>query len=174
MFDVSVNAESGAFDEGALGNAALRLADWKAQLVALGPLVCLHRREDYEQLRENALPWLARSRALAISEIDFEGPREALRLYDLDGQPALQLCLLPDSDFLAWERLTQSLPFRADAAESLCKPSWMARLLWRARVGRFLYWNDRLRFEPWAAMSPCGERSAEAWSARCHCGPCQR
>lgn len=174
MFDVSANGESGAFDEGVLNNAALRLAEWEAQLVALGPVVCLHRREDDARLREDALPLLAWSRALAISEIDAEGPREALRLYDLDGQPALQLCLLPDSDFLAWERLTRSLPARTGATGSLCKPSWMTRLLWRARVGRFLHWNGRLRFEPWAAMSPCGERSAEAWSARCHCGPCQR
>ena len=66
------------------------------------------------------------------------------------------------------------LPVRAEAAAPLCRPSWLARLLWRARVGRFLHWNGRLRFEPWAAMSPCGERSAEAWSARCRCGPCQR
>lgn len=174
MFDVSDNAEPGTFDARGLGHAAQRLADWKSQLVALGPVVCLHRREDFARLREDALPLLARSRALAISEIDSEGPREALRLYDLDAQPALQLCLLPDSDFLAWERLTQSLPARAGATGPLCKPSWMARLLWRARVGRFVRWNGRLRFEPWAATSPCGERSAEAWSARCHCGPCQR
>ena len=174
MFDVSDNAEPGTFDARGLGHAAQRLADWESQLVALGPVVCLHRREDFARLREDALPLLARSRALAISEIDSEGPREALRLYDLDGQPALQLCLLPDSDFFAWERLTQSLPARAGATGPLCKPSWMARLLWRARVGRFVRWNGRLRFEPWAATSPCGERSAEAWSARCHCGPCQR
>jgi len=174
MFDVSDNAEPGAFEERALSSAARRLVDWEAQLVALGPVVCLHRREDYEQLREDALPMLAWSRALAISEIDSEGPREALRLYDLDGQPSMQLCLLPDSDFLVWERLTRSLPSRAEAAGSLCRPSWMARLLWRARVGRFLHWKGCLRFEPWAGTSPCGERSAEAWSARCHCGPCQR
>jgi len=37
MFDVSANGESGAFDEGVLNNAALRLAEWEAQLVALGP-----------------------------------------------------------------------------------------------------------------------------------------
>jgi hypothetical protein len=174
MFDASDNAELGAFDAGALNAAALRLADWESSLIALGPVVCLHRREDAERLREDALPLLAWSRAQAISEVDSDGPREALRLYDLEGQAALQLCLLPDSDFLAWERLLQSLPVRAEAAAPLCRPSWLARLLWRARVGRFLHWNGRLRFEPWAAMSPCGERSAEAWSARCRCGPCQR
>lgn len=174
MFDTSDNAEARAFEAGALNSAVLRLADWESSLIALGPVVCLHRREDAERLRENALPLLARSRAQAISEVDSDGPREALRVYDRDGQPALQLCLLPDSDFLAWERLTQRLPFGADAAGSLCRPSWMARLLWRARVGRFLHGNGRLRFEPWAGTSPCGERSADAWSARCHCGPCQR
>lgn len=174
MFDASDTPEACAFDAGALNSAALRLADWESSLIGLGPVVCLHRREDAERLREDALPLLAWSRAQAISELDSDGPREALRLYDLDGQPALQLCLLPDSDFLAWERLTQRLPLRAAAAAPLCRPPWLARLLWRARVGRFLHWNGRLRFEPWAAMSPCGERSAEAWSARCRCGPCQR
>lgn len=174
MFDASDNAEASAFEADALNAAALRLADWEFSLIALGPVVCLHRREDAQRLREDALPLLAWSRAQAISEVDSDGPREALRLFDLEGQAALQLCLLPDSDFLAWERLTQRLPLRAEAPEPLCRPPWLARLLWRARVGRFLHWNGRLRFEPWAAMSPCGERSAEVWSARCRCGPCQR
>lgn len=174
MFEVADSGEHRSFDDSSLGAAVLRLAEWESGLIALGPLVCLHRREDFERLREDALPLLAWSRAQPLSEIDSDGPREALRFVDVNGAAALQLCLLPDSDFLAWERLVQRLPMQAAAATPLCRPSWLARLRWRARVGRFVRWSGRLRFEPWGAMSLCGERSADAWSSRCHCGPCQR
>lgn len=174
MFEIADSEGIGSFDEGALSAAALRLAEWEAALVALGPVVCLHRREDFDRLREDALPLLAWSRAQACCEVDSEGPREALRFLDHDGAPALQLCLLPDSDFLAWERLVQRLPQGQAPTAPLCRPSWLARLRWRARVGRFVVWDGRLRFEAWAAMSCSGERSAQAWSTRCRCGPCQR
>lgn len=174
MFEVPQSDDSSACGEGTPTVAALRRAEWETGLVELGPLVCLHRREDFECLQEDALPLLDWNRARALSEVDSDGPRDALRFHGPDGAVVLQLCLLPDSDFLAWERLLQRLPRAQTPTTPLCRPSWLAWLRWRARMGRFVVWKGRLRFEPWAAMSPCGERSADGWSARCHCGPCQR
>jgi len=70
MFDASDIPEACAFDAAALNSAALRLAGWESSLIGLGPVVCLHRREDAERLREDALPLLAWSRAQAISELE--------------------------------------------------------------------------------------------------------
>ncbi|SDD43439.1 hypothetical protein [Aquimonas voraii] len=144
-------------------------------LIALGPVVCLFRREDEARLILDPAPLLAQARAKLICEVDPEGPREALRLEDREGQPILQLCLLPDSDFLVWERLLLGLSAAPMPDEALCWPSWRVRLRWRARTGRFLDTRGSLRFQPCSApMSASGQRIAEAWCARYHCGACLR
>jgi hypothetical protein len=150
---------------------------WLAQaLASLGPLVCLHRRSDQRQLAIDAGPLLAGLRLQVLAEIDSSGPREALRFVDAHGVAVCQLCLLPDSDFLAWERLLALLQQRRQlsvAAIQLCQPPWLTRWRWRARAGRFVGTPDlRLALHAGASISACGERSINDWCQRCQCGPC--
>ncbi|WP_395788504.1 hypothetical protein [Aquimonas sp.] len=150
---------------------------WLAQaLAALGPLVCLHRRFDQRQLAIDAAPLLAGLRLQVQAEIDSSGPREALRFVDAHGVAVCQLCLLPDSDFLAWERLLALLQQRRQlsvAQAPLCQPPWLIRWRWRARAGRFVATSDlRLALHGSASISACGERSIHDWCQRCQCGPC--
>jgi hypothetical protein len=141
-------------------------------LQALGPIVCLHRREDAPQLACDAWALIRDARLQVAVEIDSEGPREALRFARPGGGVLLQICLLPDSDFLVWEQLLEcSRPQLAEGP--LCWPSWLARVRWQARIGRFGETSEGLGFMPLVRTSACGSRSAEAWRARCGCGPCR-
>ncbi|MCG6117149.1 MAG: hypothetical protein MEQ07_03010 [Aquimonas sp.] len=117
-----------AFDVGALG----------PRLAALGPVLCLYRRELARP--EHPPDWLAlcAARAQALCELSSEGPREALRFFDVAGRPLLQVCLLSDSDFLGWEQALQAPCVQRDPSPSpLCQLPWLARLRWRARLLRF-------------------------------------
>ena len=97
--------------------------DWSVlvpALVALGPVLhvdCLPAGGSVH-LVERA-PWPARSelvglacarRVAASVALDSDGPRECLHFLDDAGTPVTSIWLLPDSDFLAWERLIDSLP----------------------------------------------------------------
>jgi len=148
------------------------LSKLRTALPGLGPVVCVHRREDASRLQADASPLLTDAALQVVAEIDSEGPREALRVLRLGGGVLLQVCLLPDSDFLAWDRLLQDAPPPV-LQERLCWPAWLTRVRWQAQIGRFRLLDERLRFEPLPATSAFGARSAELWSARCGCGPCR-
>jgi len=168
MFDASdVHAQSPA--------ANPHSPTWRAiesvldRLVALGPVLCLYRREHAERLRLDASSLLSGVQAQAVAEIDRDGPREALCFSRPGGTVVVQVCLLPDTDFLAWERLIQSLADCSRRGEP-CRPRWSAWLRWQASAGRFCASGAGLQFEQIASMSASGQRSAQAWSARCCSG----
>lgn len=77
-----------------------------AQLAALGTVLCLYR-----PLLGSELAGWTRSATLAAQlQVDSDGLRESLWFFDRDGQCCWRLHLLPDSDFLAWDRLASALP----------------------------------------------------------------
>lgn len=77
-----------------------------AQLAALGTVLCLYR----PGLGSELSGW-ARSTSLAVQVLmDSDGLRESLWFFDRDGQCCWRLHLLPDSDFLAWDRVASALP----------------------------------------------------------------
>lgn len=66
-----------------------------------------------------AAPWPAHTellgmvcarRLVASVLVDSHGPRESLHFLGAGGWPLASIWLLPDSDFLAWERLLEHLP----------------------------------------------------------------
>ncbi|MCW5581345.1 MAG: Hemin transport protein [Luteimonas sp.] len=76
------------------------------QLAQLGVVLCLYRRQPGGELAG----WSQAVRAEAESALDSDGMQESLSFYDRDGRCCWRLCLLPDSDFLSWERLAACLP----------------------------------------------------------------
>lgn len=72
-----------------------------ASLTALGPLLCLYRA-----FETHVLTGLSHAAAIFPTvRIDNNGPCEALMFVEPDGRPCWQLYLLPDSDYLAWDKL---------------------------------------------------------------------
>jgi hypothetical protein len=104
-------------------------------LAALGAVLCLYRTPSGSELAG----WSQAVRTEACSEIDSDGLRESLDFYDADGRCCWQLYLLPDSDFLAWERLTASLPLACAPASG-----GIAERLWRRLA-------QGMRAAPWQA-----------------------
>jgi len=103
------------------------------QLAALGVVLCLHRPALGGELEG----W-RRARALAASQqLDSEGLHERLDFFDAQGDCCWQLCLLPDSDFLAWDRLVAGLPPASDTVAA-----GLAERLWRRLA-------QRLRGDAW-------------------------
>lgn len=74
-------------------------------LASLGPLLCLHRVSDAHVLSGYSA---ARSVHACVT-LDSEGPCEALLFFDASRRPCWRLYLLPDSDYLAWERAVACL-----------------------------------------------------------------
>lgn len=107
------------------------------QLEALGTVLCLYRPQPGGELAG----WTQAMAASAGSGLDSEGLCEQLRFFDRDGRCCWQLCLLPDSDFLAWEGVVASLP-RDDLGGAELPP--MHDRLWQRLAGR-------LRGEHWQA-----------------------
>ncbi|MGH8075965.1 MAG: hypothetical protein ACREPE_01385 [Lysobacter sp.] len=73
--------------------------------------------------------------------LDSDGLRESLWFYDGSGTVCWRLYLLPDSDFMAWDRLSQALPTRVehDPGSGVC------HRLWRRMT-------DQLRGDSWHAV----------------------
>lgn len=73
------------------------------QLAALGPVLCAYRGRLLDG-------WRAAVGATHGVCVDADGVREYVLLHDAGGRVCWRLYLLPDSDFLAWESLTATLP----------------------------------------------------------------
>lgn len=77
-----------------------------SQLAALGTVLCLYRPSFGSELAG----WTRSATLAAQLQMDSDGLRESLWFFDRDGQCCWRLHLLPDSDFLAWDRLASALP----------------------------------------------------------------
>jgi hypothetical protein len=98
------------------------------QLAALGTVLCLYRLQHGSELSG----WTQAAYAEAAVGVDSDGLRESVRFFDCEGRCCWRLHLLPDSDFLAWDRMMTSLPHRQEAAAS----HGVAERLWRRLAGR--------------------------------------
>ncbi len=107
-----------------------------AQLAALGAVLCLYRPQPGGALAG----WRQATYAEAQVGVESDGLRESLCFFDREGRACWRLCLLPDSDFLAWDRLAACLPSRV--AEK-CETG-VGQRLWQ-RLAR------RLTGESWCA-----------------------
>ncbi len=76
------------------------------QLAQLGVVLCLYRQQPGGELAG----WSQAVRAEAEAALDSDGMQESLLFYDRDDRCCWRLYLLPDSDFLSWERLAAHLP----------------------------------------------------------------
>lgn len=83
-----------------------------AQLAQVGTVLCLFRQQPGGELAG----WAQAVRAEAGAEVDSDGTCESLSFFDRADRCCWRLYLLPDSDFLAWERLAADLPRHADGA----------------------------------------------------------
>lgn len=106
------------------------------QLAALGTVLCLYR----PQLGGELSGWAQTARVESRTGVDSDGLRESLVFFDNEGHCCWRLYLLPDSDFLAWDRLLASLPCREEAEATI----GVGERLWRRLAGR-------LRGEQWQA-----------------------
>lgn len=80
------------------------------QLAALGTVLCLYRPRYGGEL----CGWAEATRAEVEVGVGNDDLRENLRFYNCHGRDCWRLCLLPDSDFLAWDRLIERLPRHPD------------------------------------------------------------
>ncbi len=108
------------------------------QLAALGTVLCLYRPQHGSELSG----WAQAVRVEVRIGVESDGLRESLMFFDREGRCCWQLWLLPDSDFLAWDRLAASLPSHdAGAAQA-----GIGERLWQ-RLAR------RLTGEHWRACA---------------------
>lgn len=116
-------------------------------LAALGTVLCVYRSRCGDGLGGELGGWQQAVRAETWCGIDSDGWQECLQFRDRDGDCCWRLYLLPDSDFLAWERLQQTLP-RVEAPHATCRDCGLGRedgiagRLWRRA-------SLRLRGERW-------------------------
>lgn len=82
------------------------------QLAALGTVLCLYRPQHGSELSG----WSQAVRVEARIGLESDGLRESLLFFDREGRSCWQLWLLPESDFLAWDRLAACLPGRGACA----------------------------------------------------------
>ena len=83
-------------------------------LAALGPLLCLYRSDDPHVLSG----WSWAKTVQACIKINSDGPREALTFFDETRRACWQLHLLPDSDYLSWDRVLSCVRCELDATQS--------------------------------------------------------
>ena len=110
-----------------------------ARLAALGTVLCLYHADGSE-----LAGWHQAVAAHACQGVDSEGLRESLCFTDARGRCCWRLYLLPDSDFLAWDRLVCELPGQApgDAEGTVGERLWrrlaghLRGQRWRARALR--------------------------------------
>lgn len=76
-----------------------------AQLAGLGTVLCLYHADGSE-----LAGWQQAASAHACHGVDSEGIHESVCFCDARGRCVWRLYLLPDSDFLAWDRLVAQLP----------------------------------------------------------------
>lgn len=105
------------------------------ELAALGTVLCLYQGRSGGELAG----WSRAMQAEASSVLDSDGMRECLLFRDAAGDCCWKLYLLPDSDFLAWERLSSGLPMRMreDAGASGIAERMLQRLVGRVRDGEW-------------------------------------
>ncbi|MCS4236375.1 Hemin transport protein [Stenotrophomonas sp. BIGb0135] len=103
------------------------------QLASLGTVLCLYRPDSSE-----LGGWKHAVSAHACQGMDSEGIRESLCFADARGRCCWRLYLLPDSDFLAWDRLVSAFPARPEPVND----GGVAERLWRRLA-------TRLGAEPW-------------------------
>jgi len=106
------------------------------QLAELGAVLCLYRADHGSELGG----WARATRVTVRAGLDSDGLREALHFFDEQGRCCWQIYLLPDSDFLAWDRLLAGLP-KDEGGEPA---AGVGERLWRRLAGR-------LRGEQWRA-----------------------
>ncbi|NZA28148.1 Hemin transport protein [Luteimonas sp. SJ-92] len=97
------------------------------ELAALGTVACLYRAQPGGELAG----WCRARRVVARSVMDSDGLQASLDFLDGGGDCCWRLFLLPDTDFLAWERLASRLPPAAPEAAA-----GIAERLWRGLAGR--------------------------------------
>lgn len=114
--------------------------EWAAMapaLTALGPVLhvdCSPARGFFpERLHQAPRPACAELIGLVCAAgvracvvLDSDGPRESLHFFDAEGGLLAGIWLLPDSDFLAWERLLSVLPGAA-TQEPPARSRWSQR-----------------------------------------------
>lgn len=100
------------------------------QLAALGTVLCLYRHQDGGELAG----WARAVRVESRAGMDSDGMRESLAFFDHEGHCCWRLYLLPDSDFVAWDRLLALLPSREEAEAA----TGVGERLWRRLAGRLL------------------------------------
>lgn len=98
------------------------------ELAALGAVLCLYRAQPGGELGG----WSQAVEARACSGVDSDGLRERVLFFDRDGRCCWRLCLLPDSDFLAWDEMVARLPATSEAPQ----PGGIGERLWRGLAGR--------------------------------------
>lgn len=106
------------------------------QLAALGAVLCLYRTGHGGELSG----WEQAIGVKVHAGLDSDGLRESLRFLDAGGRCCWRLFLLPDSDFLAWDRLLSHWPQETTAETA----AGVGERLWRRLAGR-------LRGEQWRA-----------------------
>jgi len=99
-------------------------------LAALGTVLCLHRHKDGGELSG----WARAVRVESRAGVDSDGLHESLAFFDHEGRCCWRLYLLPDSDFVAWDRLLALLPSREEAEAT----TGVGERLWRRLAGRLL------------------------------------
>ncbi|PPU77534.1 MULTISPECIES: Hemin transport protein [Xanthomonas] len=99
-----------------------------AQLAALGTVLCLYR----PALGNELDGWQHAIEAATCRQLDSDGVREGICFFDADGQCCWRLYLLPDSDFLNWDRLVSRLPALSIEPQGL----GVGERLWRRLAGR--------------------------------------
>lgn len=139
-----------------------------AALPALGPLLCL-----YPAVEAHPLAALERARGCRTAvTLDSDGPSESLQFLDRQGRCCLQLCLLPDSDYLQWDRLSgqvalaggQRRTARLDTKGRGAVVRATGQPLWRAcplRLHAIAGGQGMRLAAACAALSPAGRRCAE-------------
>lgn len=138
------------------------------QLAALGAVLCQFKPHAGGELSG----WTRAVRAAVSMDVDSDCVRESLHFYDARGQACWHLHLLPETDFLAWERACEALPVQQTTQPA----DGIVARLWR-RAGERAPWQlDAMRLhtvspEPGmaaismlaaspAALSPLGAEAA--------------
>ncbi|WP_162348833.1 Hemin transport protein [Pseudoxanthomonas gei] len=121
------------------------------QLAALGTVLCLYHPRQGSELSG----WVQAVRAESRAGMDSEDLRESVAFFDSESRCCWRLYLLPDSDFLAWDHLLESLPGSDDmgTARSVDERLWR-RLTLRLLGGQCHACILRLHALPSPMMAP--------------------